>query len=355
LAAILAQLEGYEAPAASWESEILPARLKGYDFTWLDDLCLSGRVVWTRLSPPAANPQREHAGGPVRTTPIALLQRRNIGLWTALGRNDHADALPLSSRARGLFDYLTRHGASFFDELLGGAGLLRSQLEEALGELVAVGLVTSDSFMGLRALLLPSDERNTSARRARRGRRGLLGIDDAGRWSLTRRAELASTAKPPQEAVEHIAWTLLKRYGVVCWRMLEREAAWLPPWRDLLRVYHRLEARGEIRGGRFIAGLSGEQFALPDAVGLLRKVRKHPADGALVAICGADPLNLLGSVIPGGKVPALTGARILFRDGVPIATLIAREVNYLEKLGPGEEWAMKKLLLRDHSSLVSSG
>jgi ATP-dependent helicase Lhr and Lhr-like helicase len=373
LAAILAQLEGFEAPAAAWESEILPARLKAYDFTWLDALCLSGRVVWTRLSPPATSGQREHAGGPVRTTPIALLQRRNIGLWTALGRNDHADALPLSSRARALFEYLTRHGASFFDELL-ATRLLRSQLEEALSELVAVGLVTSDSFMGLRALLLPSDERNTNARRARRGRRGLLGIDDAGRWSLTRRAvgslaeggapepailannpqpaTTASSPKPPPETVEHIAWTLLKRYGVVCWRMLEREAAWLPSWRDLLRVYHRLEARGEIRGGRFVAGLSGEQFALPDAVGLLRKVRKQSAAGALVSICGADPLNLLGSVIPGAKVPALTGSRILFRDGIPIATLIAREVNFLEKLGPGEEWAMKKLLLRDHSNFA---
>ena len=374
LAAILAQLEGFEAPAAAWESEILPARLNAYDFTWLDALCLSGRVVWTRLSPPAASGQRQHAGGPVRTTPIALLQRRNIGLWTALGRNDHADALPLSSRARALFEYLTRHGASFFDELLAGTRLLRSQLEEALGELVAVGLVTSDSFMGLRALLLPSDERNTNARRARRGRRGLLGIDDAGRWSLTRRAvgplaeggapeparlannpqpaTTASSPKPPPETVEHIAWTLLKRYGVVCWRMLEREAAWLPPWRDLLRVYHRLEARGEIRGGRFVAGLSGEQFALPDAVGLLRKIRKQAAAGALVSICGADPLNLLGSVIPGGRVPALTGSRILFRDGVPIATQIAREVNFLEKLGPGEEWAMKKLLLRDHANFA---
>ena len=273
--------------------------------------------------------------------------------------------------------------------MLAGTRLLRSQLEEALGELVAVGLVTSDSFMGLRALLLPSDERNTNARRARRGRRGLLGIDDAGRWSLTRRAvgplaeggapepatiankpkhaaivsnpQLAmnlkpamtvSSPKPPPETVEHIAWTLLKRYGVVCWRMLEREAAWLPPWRDLLRVYHRLEARGEIRGGRFVAGLSGEQFALPDAVGLLRKVRKQATDGALVSICGGDPLNLLGSVIPGAKVPALTGSRILFRDGVPIATLIAREVSFLEKLGPGEEWAMKKLLLRDHSNFT---
>ena len=384
LAAILAQLEGFEAPAAAWESEILPARLKAYDFTWLDDLCLSGRVVWTRLSPPSLNGQREHAGGPVRTTPIALLQRRNTGLWTALGRNDDGSALPLSSRATLLLEYLTRNGASFFDELLNGTPLLRSQLEDALGELVAVGLVTSDSFMGLRALLLPSDERGNNARRARRGRRGLLGIADAGRWSLMRRAAIAlsddndaapvshasaakgpiaaqaansaktsaaaktpAAVKPPQETVEHIAWILLKRYGVVCWRLLEREAAWLPPWRDLLRVYHRLEARGEIRGGRFVAGLSGEQFALPDAVGLLRKVRKQPGAGALVIVCGADPLNLLGSVIAGAKVPALTGTRILFRDGVPIATLIAREVAFREKLEPGDEWALKKLLLRD--------
>ena len=366
LAAILAQLEGFEAPAAAWESEILPARMQSYDFTWLDDLCLSGRAVWTRLSPPTINGQREHAGGPVRTTPIALLQRRNIALWTALGgaAAGSADAIPLSSRGRALFDYLTRHGASFFDELASGTRLLRSQLEEALGELVAVGLVTSDSFMGLRALLLPSDEKSENARRARRGRRGLMGIDDAGRWSLTRRGsstppdEGESTATktrktPPKvapkidpETVEHVAWTLLKRYGVVCWRMLEREATWLPPWRDLLRVYHRLEARGEIRGGRFVAGLSGEQFALPDAVGLMRKVRKHPARGALVNICGADPLNLIGSIVAGTKVPALTGSRILFRDGVPIAALIAREVSFFEKLEHGEEWAMKKLLLR---------
>ena len=128
--------------------------------------------------------------------------------------------------------------------------------------------------------------------------------------------------------------------------MLEREAAWLPPWRDLLRVYHRLEARGEIRGGRFVAGLSGEQFALPDAVGLMRKVRKQPLRGALVNLCGADPLNLVGSVIPGAKVPALTGSRIMFRDGVPIATLVAREVTLLEEVEPGVEWAMKKMLMK---------
>ena len=370
LAAVLAQLEGFEAPAAAWESEILPVRMKSYDFTWLDDLCLSGRAVWTRLSPPTINGAREHAGGPVRTTPIALLQRRNIALWTVLGAGAglmvNAAGVPLSSRGRLLFDYLTMHGASFFDELSGGTKLLRSQLEEALGELVAVGLVTSDSFMGLRALLLPSDEKSENARRARRGRRGLMGIDDAGRWSLTRRgsqqqgvsgattataaptspSQRAAAAKIDSDTVEHVAWVLLKRYGVVCWRMLEREAAWLPPWRDLLRVYHRLEARGEIRGGRFVAGLSGEQFALPDAVGLMRKVRKQPLRGALVNLCGADPLNLVGSVIPGSKVPALTGSRIMFRDGVPIATLVAREVTFLEALEPGVEWAMKKMLMK---------
>ncbi len=384
LAAVLAQLEGYEAPAAAWEAEILPSRMKSYDFTWLDDLCLSGRAVWTRLSAPVIN--GEHAGGPVRTTPIALLQRRNLALWTALGTQakaagtvpagpvarsrpagsqpaagprSNADGVPLSSRGRLLLDYLVKHGASFFDELLAGTRLLRSQLEDALGELVAVGLVTSDSFMGLRALLLPSDEKSENARRARRGRRGLMGIDDAGRWSLTRRATAHDDSEAPlpasssksapkidPETVEHVAWTMLKRYGVVCWRMLEREAAWLPPWRDLLRVYHRLEARGEIRGGRFVAGLSGEQFALPDAIGVMRKVRKQPAQGHLVNICGADPLNLVGSVVPGTRVPALSGSRILFRDGIPIATLIAKEVSFLEKLESGEEWTMKKLLLR---------
>jgi ATP-dependent Lhr-like helicase len=369
LASVLAQLEGFEAPAAAWEREILPARMRAYDFTWLDDLCLAGRIAWMRLSMPSIAADREHASGPVRTTPIALLQRRNGAVWKSLGANDDAGDIPLSSRAQQLRDYLRDHGASFFDEMLGGTRLLRSQLEEALGELVAVGLVTSDSFMGLRARLMPAEKRTAHARRARHGRGGLLGIADAGRWSLTRRiappdaaadraeakpARKAASTQPPRpqlppETIEHIAWTLLKRYGVVCWRMLEREAAWLPPWRELLRVYHRLEARGEIRGGRFVAGVSGEQFALPDAVGSLRKIRKQHAEGTMVAISGADPLNLIGSVIPGDRVPALTGARILFRDGIPVATLVAKSVNYLVELRPGDEWAFRKLLLRDHS------
>jgi ATP-dependent Lhr-like helicase len=362
LAAILAQLEGYEAAAASWESELLPARVAGYEFTWLDDLCLAGRVVWTRLSTPAARRdrsesgegrEREHAGGPVRSTPIALLQRRNLLLWTALATQGSREGLPLSPRAALLHDWLKDQGASFFDEMLNGTRLLRSQLEEALGELVSLGLVNADSFTGLRALVLPASKRTLA--KPRRGRRPLYGIDDAGRWSLVRRpqAPMEETSarrapRVPQETLEHIAWTLLRRYGVVFWRMLEREAAWLPPWRELLRVYHRLEARGEIRGGRFVAGISGEQFALPDAIGLLRKIRRQPAEGAMVCVCGADPLNLLGSVIPGPRVPALTGTRILYRDGIPLATLIAGEVQFLdERLAPALQWELRKQLLRE--------
>src|SRR5690606_32216434 len=143
LGAILAQLEGYEAPAAAWESELLPARVARYEFTWLDDLCLAGRVVWTRLSAPSPNPDREHTGGPVRSTPIALLQRRNMQLWTALAAQRPPGELPLSSRAAQLHAFLEDHGASFFDEMLGGTRLLRSQLEEALGELVSLGLVNA--------------------------------------------------------------------------------------------------------------------------------------------------------------------------------------------------------------------
>jgi ATP-dependent Lhr-like helicase len=149
-----------------------------------------------------------------------------------------------------------------------------------------------------------------------------------------------------QQAVEHVARTLLLRYGVVFWRLLEREAAWLPPWRDLLRVYRRLESRGDIRGGRFVAGFSGEQFALPDAVATLREVRRQPACGALVSLSGADPLNLAGILTPGPRLAALTGNRLLYRDGVPIALLAAGEVQFLETLDAASEWAAHKALLR---------
>jgi ATP-dependent Lhr-like helicase len=348
LAGIIAQLEGFEAPAAAWETELLPARVAGYEISWLDDLCLAGRVVWSRMQERKSS-AGERASGPVRATPIVLLQRRNIGVWTTLDRASSESAPTLSSRAQAVADYLKDHGASFFDEMISGTRLLQTELEDALAELVAAGIINSDSFAGLRALLVPASKRSSNQRR--RGRRtALLGIADAGRWALLRRRS-GDASKQSPETLEHIARTLLKRYGVVCWRLLAREADWLPPWRDLLRVYQRLEARGEIRGGRFIAGLSGEQFALPEAVSLLRGMRQKPANDVLVAVSGADPLNLVGSIVAGNKVPALTNSKILYRDGVPIATLISGEFTALEPMDAAAEWTAKSRLLR-HESLM---
>jgi ATP-dependent Lhr-like helicase len=262
VAAVISQLEGFEAAAAAWEAEILPARVTAYEPSWLDDLCLAGRVVWTRLEAPKIAADRTHGPSPVRSTPVTLIARKNLALWTALSQPG-TNELKLSSRAQSVADYLSQHGASFFDDIVAGLDLPRTFVEEALGELVAVGLTNSDGFSGLRALLLPSDRRKPLSG-ARRRRTALLGVEDAGRWTLIRRAQPPQTgAAFPRELVEQIARTVLRRYGVVFWRLIAREAEWLPPWREMLMAYRRLEARGEIRGGRFVAGFSGEQFALP--------------------------------------------------------------------------------------------
>ena len=345
VAAVVSQLEGFEAPAAAWETEILPARVNEYDPAWLDELSLAGRVVWTRLALRQSNGER--APSPVRTTPITLVSRRNLAAWTGLA--DPGNDTALTARARLLAEYLAEHGASFFDEMVEGTGLLRTQVEEALAELVAQGLVNADSFGGLRALLVPSDRRRSLDGQKRRRRTALFGIEDAGRWALLRRKPRPATVTPAAddaETVELIARTLLKRYGVVFWRLIAREAEWLPPWRNLLRCYRRLEARGEIRGGRFVAGVSGEQFALPEAIGLLRDARRHEPAGTLISLSAADPLNLIGILTPGPRVAALTGNRLLYRDGVPIAMLAGGEVRFLEPLSPETEWGARNALLR---------
>jgi len=340
VANIVSQLEGFEAPAAAWETEILPARVNEYDPAWLDELSRAGRVVWTRIAPLHSNGER--APSPVRTTPIALASRRNLGIWAALAPD--GNGINLTSRAQRAAEFITTHGASFFEEIVDGTGLLRTQVEEALAELVAQGIVNADSFGGLRALLVPSDRRRSFDGQRRMRRTALFGIEDAGRWALVRRSH-----RPPGESaeiVEHVARTLLRRYGVVFWRLIAREADWLPPWRELLRCYRRLEARGEIRGGRFVAGISGEQFAAPEAIGLLRDVRRRERTSAMVSLSGADPLNLVGIVTPGGRLPALTGNRVLYRDGVPIALAVAGDVRFLEELPPEEQWAARGALLR---------
>jgi ATP-dependent Lhr-like helicase len=327
LAGVLGQLEGFEAPAATWEAEILTARVSDYSSAWLDELCTAGRTLWTRLRPVAS--PGSSAGASLRSTPVLLLPRRAAPVWSRLApaAGDDAD---LGSRARLVAAHLAAHGASFFDEIADAVRLLPAELEDALAELVVRGRVNCDSFAGLRALLVPAAKRASAASRRRRGG-ARLGVADAGRWSLIRSAPMVAddsssrsadpssrdAAKANADAIEHVARVLLRRYGVVCWRLLEREAAWLPPWRDLVRVYRRLEARGEIRGGRFIAGLTGEQFALPEAIAQMREARRRPADDALVCLAASDPANLLGTVVSGPKVARVAGARVVWRDGVP--------------------------------------
>ncbi|WP_118184057.1 DEAD/DEAH box helicase [Paraburkholderia phosphatilytica] len=348
LAAALAQLEGFEAAASAWEEEILPARLKDYSIMALDDLCRAGKLMWTRLAA-----RERAAGGPVRSTPIVLLPRRDVPVWTSLV---DANGQPeLSTRAQQAHDALSAHGAMFYDELLTDTRLLPVELDGALGELVSAGLVNADSFAGLRALLRPAAKR-TSQFGSRRPRPRLAapigGMDDAGRWALVRRKSVAGNdaandaAAPsssdttaltraqryrqtPPEILEHVVNTLLRRYGVVFWHLLAREAEWLPPWRELLRTLQRFEARGLVRGGRFVQGVSGEQFALAEAIPLLRDVRRQANDGAYIAVAATDPLNVVGTLLPGDKVPAIAGNRVLYRDGMAVATLAAGEFRYL--------------------------
>jgi ATP-dependent helicase Lhr and Lhr-like helicase len=231
--------------------------------------------------------------------------------------------------------------------------MLPVEAEEALAELVALGMVNSDSFGGLRALLVPSSQRGRASGRGSRRKRhmALFAMADAGRWALVRRPEAGERApsdRPDEESIEHVVRTLLRRWGVIFWRLLAREAAWLPPWRDIVMCCRRLEARGEIRGGRFVAGFSGEQYAAPEAVAPLREARRRPHTGQLVSLSGADPLNLMGLVTPGSRLPSLAGNRILYRDGLPIATYAAGEVQFLEKLEPQEEWEARNAVLRRH-------
>ncbi|MEP6707351.1 MAG: DEAD/DEAH box helicase [Pyrinomonadaceae bacterium] len=393
--AVIEQLEGFEAPAAAWEGELLPSRLVGYDPAWLDALCLSGELVWARLTPPSTSSRSasaengiEKARGtaPVRTTPIALLPRKDFAIWSSVFPKPAPKETEFSTTTRAVHDYLATRGASFFNDIVEGTTLLRSQVEESLGELVAYGLVVSDSFAGLRALLTPSN-RKTHAGARRKHREPVYDMASAGRWSLlnrvgqafvpvssergsspTVRAGVASLATNDPEAVEQIARTLLKRYGVVFKRLLEREGMALP-WRVLLRMYHRLEARGEIRGGRFVAGISGEQFALPEAVGMLRSIRRartsteelfrsgqQPKElvipgielnqESLISISAADPLNLVGIITPGGRIAAHAANRILYQDGAPVASLEAGETRFLAELSRTMEWKAKAALIR---------
>jgi ATP-dependent Lhr-like helicase len=331
---VLAQLQGFPAAAGAWESDLLPARIKDYSPHWLDEACRSGQWSWSRLAATLS-------ASTLASTPLVLLPREHLGLWRSL--TPAPDLEQLGARAQRVLQALQEQGALFFDELAHEARLLPSELESALQELVGSGLASADGFSGLRSLISPAARRRP--RTSRRGHPALSSsMAHAGRWALLRRS--AATVDSDQR-LEHVARSLLRRYGVVCWRLLGRESDVLPAWRALLRCYQRLEARGEIRGGRFIAGLAGEQFALPEAVGLLRQVRNRALGGELVVVSGCDPLNLAGTLLPGTKVPAVAGNRLLYRDGVPVASRVAGRYLFAVEASASEQDHWRQLLLRD--------
>ena len=299
LRAVVALLDGFEAPAAAWERTILPARMDRYDPALLDLLSLTGEIGWARLSPAST------AVG--AATPIAIFLREHAAHWLAL-RSHAADAAEFSEHGRLLLDAFRSWGATFFRDLVSGCGMDEHATQEALAELVAAGAITADGFAGLRALVDRTRARTYS-----------------GRWS---QIDGPTDPAAAEAAVETQARALLRRYGVVFRRLIARETN-VAPWRVLARVFRRLEARGEVRGGRFVTGASGEQFALPDAVDRLREVRRTAKNGRLIAISAADPLNLAGVLDSGDRVRTITGHKLVYRDGIPLAAL---EGGYMRPL-----------------------
>ncbi|MDB5102870.1 MAG: box helicase domain protein [Fibrobacteres bacterium] len=364
--AVLARLEGFEAPGAAWENEILPARLARYEPGWLDLQSLSGGFIWGRVRP-GIQPQgvEGRKPGPVKATPIAFLGRQNLDHWLSVhaayaqgqsGSEGWEAPEPEGAAAVRMLQHLRQRGASFWRDILWETGLTATEAREAIAELVTLGWLTSDGFRGLRALIHGG---NGS------GKDAASGLERSGRWSLLRQTQprgnglpgnLPQAGNPPQisanapfadsaatvmpggpthrgnrrenPGLEAIARVLLQRYGVVFRKLADRENL-VPPWRDLVRAFRTLEARGEIRGGRFVEGVYGEQFALPEAVAQLRLLRKKDKNGALLSLSAADPANLQGVITPGPRVPATRKNRILFRDGEPVAVLEAGEMRVL--------------------------
>jgi ATP-dependent Lhr-like helicase len=331
LRAVLGELQGLTPPALAWEREILPARIEHYHSSLLDELSAAGDVVWWR--PPPKRTGLIRPASTVAASPIAILPRGELMHWRAL---DQADAglaqATLSAAAVAVRDALDARGALFFVDVVNATGLLRVQVEEALGELVAAGLVTSDAFGGLRAVIAPQRER-PSFRGRNRFRRRTVSFDRAGRWALMPAVAAGELAALNEEAIVHAAETLLRRYGVVARAVLAREPH-MPSWRELVRVFRRLEARGEIRGGRFIEPFGGEQFALGEAVTALRETRRSPGDDEWVVVSAADPLNLPAMNGAGKTIAAIGANRIVYRAGVPVAAALGRRVEALAALDP---------------------
>ncbi len=324
LRAIIGRLDGVELPAKAWERAVLPARLQRYEPSMLDLLCLTGEAGWTRLSTNTKDDTKgtkdtKEVGRPSRSTRAALLLIEHRDAWQALRFTDQSERESteqgLDADAQRVLGLLRAKGASFLRDVAHACALDDTSLAGAMATLVGRGLVTSDAFAGIRAIARALQQDPVAFDKRR---------DLAGRWSAV--AAVVETTR--DQAIEIQARAFLNRYGVVFRRLLARETN-PATWRELSTVYRRLEARGEIRGGRFVAGVSGEQFALPDAVERLREIRRSGRDGRLITISAADPLNLTGILTSGDRVRAVTSTRIVYRDGVPLAAL---EGDYLRPL-----------------------
>jgi ATP-dependent helicase Lhr and Lhr-like helicase len=325
LLAVVGQLQGFELAAGAWEDTVLGARIEGYRSEWLDDLCLSGDVTWGRLSlrnGEADQAPRRSGMTPSRATPITLAIRDDLPWLLQAARGERRPLEPGSGRTRDVLDTLREHGALFQSDLTTVTRRMPTEVEEALWDAVARGLVTADGFQAVRSLLFRRRVARAADRRRLRRGSSAIAARSAGRWSLL---PGVIATEDPDELAEAVAEQLLARWGVVFRDLLVRETLTVP-WRDVLWALRRMEARGTIRGGRFVNGFSGEQYAVPEAIEVLRSVRKLERNGETIRLSAADPLNLVGIVLPGPRVPALPTNSITYVDGVsaPIEEHVAQ-------------------------------
>ncbi len=330
---VLEQLQGIEAPAAEWEAQILPSRVADYDPRWLDELCLSGEIVWGRLTPRAERTGR--SGTPSPATPLAFVVREELEVMLRAVRAGSPAPEPEIGAAADVLAALRVRGACFRPELAPLIGRLPAEVDEGLWDLVSRGIVTADAFSAVRALLSARDRwrtrtvRRPSGRLARRRAPVGTGIGE-GRWSLLPGPEVLGAPAvddgvllPGNEALaESVAQQLLVRWGIVAWELWSRES-FKVPWREVVWALRRMEARGLALGGRFVAGLSGEQYALPEACEELQAMHRRGAEGEQVVVAGADPLNMTGSVLGGARVPTRRNQRVIYRDGIVVDGLEA--------------------------------
>jgi len=313
--AVVEQLQGFELAAGAWEKAILPARVTGYRREWLDEVCLDGGVAWGRLSvrPETSETEDLPSRGltPSRATPITLTVRDDLPWLLAAARGSSCPSPPGPGRTREVLDALAARGALFQTDLAAATGRLPGEIEDALWDGVARGLLTADGFRAVRSLFAQRALAQTALGRHRLRRGGQLASRTAGRWSV-----LPPPLQDcdPDELAEAVAEQLAVRWGVVFRDLLVRENIAVP-WREVLWAFRRMEARGTVAGGRFVNGFSGEQFAHPDAVGMLREIRKRPRDGETVRLSAVDPLNLVGVVLPGPRIPAVATNSVSYTDG----------------------------------------